>query len=421
MSFYLLACTDIRGEKVNVELPFREPPPVLAELYRTLEYVFRGEENDFITKQVEKSTRPSEPFTVSRVQRYEADTQAWVELTDVRQLRVHDQLYVFRKHATKADISTRRDIPAPRSSLYFSGLRSLDVAKLDAEHGMGPNHTENKSPSTPTIPYLVQQPGASFGTRSDNRRTTNDFSNPTPVYHANSSGGVASNGALVPATEHGRNVYSGLTEGITPEQVDVVFAVGDSNQRGYLTVRDLQGIFHACQIQFPMDVVEELHCFFAKEKRGEAVMTHQDFHDFAREFVQTVSVAYLRLGIHERQKVIEQEQRENAAAVDELQVQKKVLEERLEAVQRQLTKEQEKKARLRNELGELERANDPDYREQEQRLLNKEFSVFQYRQKLHQEENDYEQLAAERRRRAPSMALGNLPTQNGGYSCRPRE
>ncbi|EAN87970.1 hypothetical protein C3747_123g123 [Trypanosoma cruzi] len=410
MSFTVLACTDIRGEKVNVELPFREPPAALAELYSTLEHVFRGEEKDINTKRVEKSTRPSEPFTVSRVQRYEEDTQGWVELTDVRQLRVHDQLYVFRKHATRDDISSRRDIPAPRSSLYFSGLRLLDVAKVDAEHGMGLNHTGNRSPSTPIIPYLSQRPGASVGTRNANRRTTNDFSNTAPVFHANSSGGVTSNGTIVPATEHGRNVYFGLTEGLTSEQVDVVFAVGDSNQQGYLTVRDLQGIFHTCQIQFPADVVEDLHRFFAKEKRGEAVMTHQDFYDFAREFVQTVSVAYFRLGIHERQKVIEQERRENSAALDELQLQRKALEERLEAVQRQITKEQEKKARLRNELGELERTNDPDCREQEQRLLNKEFSVFQYRQKLHQEEKDYERLAAERRRRAPSMALGKLPT-----------
>lgn len=117
MAFSLLACTDILGEKVNVELPFNAPPATVDELYRTLERVFRGEEHDMKESRGEKSTRSSEPFTVSRLQRYEEEAQMWVELSDARQLQVQDQLYVFRKNATKADISTHREIPLPRTDL----------------------------------------------------------------------------------------------------------------------------------------------------------------------------------------------------------------------------------------------------------------------------------------------------------------
>ncbi|RNE99404.1 calmodulin-like protein containing EF hand [Trypanosoma rangeli] len=420
MSFDLLACTDIRGEKLNVELPFMEPPDSLAEFYCILERVFRGEENDVKKRKAETSIHPSEPFTVSRVQRYEEDTQTWLELNDVCELHLHDQLYVFRRHATRADISTQRDIPAPRKSSYFISCE-LGLANTAAEPKPNHNRTWETSPSPPLLSSVPLQSGASGVPRNENLKQNGGTLQTLPAHHTEYSVGVESNGAHMPTMEHGYSNLSAVREHLSSEQVGVVFAVGDSNHRGYLTLRDFQGMLNACEIQFPMEVLEEIHCCFAAEKRGEAVMGFQDFQNFVQEFAQTASVAYTRLGVRARQRDIEQEQRDNAAAVDGLQAEKKALEGRLEVVRRQLTRENEKEARLRNELDDLRGLDEADYREQEQRLLDKEVVVFQYRQKLHQEENDYERLVAERRRRKPNMSLGKLPVQIGGCSYKPRQ
>ncbi|RNF13402.1 calmodulin-like protein containing EF hand [Trypanosoma conorhini] len=422
MLFVVLACTDIRGEKLNVELPFREPPDSLAEFYRILERVFRGEENDVKAKKAETSTHPSEPFTVSRVQRYEEDTQMWVELGDVRQLHLHDQLYVFRRHATRADISTRRDIPAPRRSPYFFASRALGLANTSAEPELNLNRTSGASPSPPAYSSVPQRPLTSAVPRNEGRNSTNGTIQTLPVHQLEGSAGVTqSNAAPVPTVERRRSDPSTAKENLSSEQVGVVFAAGDSSHRGYLTLRDFQGMLNTCEIQFPAEAAEELHRCFATEKCGEAVMGFRDFQNFAREFVQTASVAYTRLVVRERQRVIEQEQRDNASALDGLQTEMKALEERLELVQRHIARNKEKETRLRSELDELRRLDYSDYREQEQRLLSKEVVVFRYRQKLQEEESDYERLVAERRQQGPNMSLGQGPVQAGGYSYEPRE
>ncbi|ESL08685.1 hypothetical protein TRSC58_03609 [Trypanosoma rangeli SC58] len=420
MSFVVLACTDIRGEKLNVELPFREPPESLAEFYHILERVFRGEENDVRERMAETSMYPSEPFTVSRVQRYEEDTQTWLELNDVCELHLHDQLYVFRRHATKADISTQRDIPAPRRSSYFISCE-LGLANTVAELKPNLNRPWETSPSPPLPSSVPLRSGASGAPRDENLKTNSGTLQALPLHHTEYSVGVKGKSAHLSTMEHGYSNLSAVREHLSSEQVGVVFAVGDPNHRGYLTLRDFQGILNACEIQFPAKVVEEIYRCFAAERRGEAVMGFQDFQSFVQEFVQTASVAYTRLGVRARQRVIEQEQHDNAAAIDGLQAEKKALEGRLEVVQRQLTRENEREARLRNELDDLRGLDEADYRDQEQRLLDKEVVVFQYRQKLHQEENDYERLVAERRRRKPNASLGKIPVQIGASSYTPRE
>nr|CCD15771.1 hypothetical protein, unlikely [Trypanosoma congolense IL3000] len=121
MVFVLLACSDICGKKVNVTLPFENPPKSLEELYRVVEQVFRGEEKEMkqSTEGGNYDSRPSEPFTCRRIQRYDDDKRAWVEITNEKQLCACDQLYVFRKNATKADISQERELPEPRNTAHF--------------------------------------------------------------------------------------------------------------------------------------------------------------------------------------------------------------------------------------------------------------------------------------------------------------
>ncbi|KEG13121.1 calmodulin-like protein containing EF hand [Trypanosoma grayi] len=426
MVFVLLACTDIRGEKINVELPLDERPTSIGELQRTLEQVLQGEESAMKQVAAEKATRPSEPFTVSRLQRYEEDTQSWSDLRDTHSLCAYDQLYVFRKNPTRADISAQREVPAPRRSPYFRAPNAAAEAAADTESQRGIRRRSMGNNDSQSPPIMIRQMpssaaegglrGGESGTSRGNAATT------SPERRIERHGELPSGGALVPTVERAHSAVAGSRERVVQEQVDAVFGIGDQTQRGYLTVRDFQSIFHASQIRFPPDVVEDIHRFFAKDKRGEPIMSFQDFHAYARDFVQTISVAYSRLNNHERQRVVEQEWRATTTAVDELHAQKKALEERLGAVQRQLMREQEKKACLQNEADELRRAADPEQREEEQKLLDKEVSVFRYRQKLRQEEVDYERLAAELllRRRAPSAAVGHSPTQNTSDRYGPR-
>ncbi|KAH9583998.1 BILBO1 [Trypanosoma melophagium] len=408
MVFTVLACTDILGAKINIELPFDELPAKIDELHRTLEGVFRAEEKAMrqqdSTTLNGKTRPPSEPFALSHVQRYEDDKQAWTALKDVRQLRAYDQLYVFRKHATKADISAQREIPAPRTTIFFP-------PRYTAGRVLGGGFSKSAQPQSLSSPLLRQGEGkegpslsTSPNTRSGERVHSNgDSYTPLMRRRENRAGSPNGGGNLVSSRDH---THNGCTEthtgDIVQDQVDTVFGIGDPTHKGYLTLRDFQNIFRACQIQFPSDVVEDLHRSFAKEKRGEPVMSFHDFHSYARDFGQAINIIYSRWKNQERGRILEQAQRDAASNVDDFQMQKRALEERLEAIKKQLEREQEKQARLQNEADEIRRFSNNDYRMQEQKLLDKEVSVFKYRQKLHQEEIDYERLAEERRRRTPN-------------------
>ncbi|ORC89794.1 calmodulin-like protein containing EF hand [Trypanosoma theileri] len=444
MVFPVLACTDIRGVKINVELPFDEPPASLHDLHKTLEDVFRGEENAIRHQDTtiqNGKTRPSEPFTLSRVQRYEDDKQTWSELKDVRQLRAYDQLYVFRKNATKADISVQREIPAPRNSLYFPSRQT-------AGKGLGRNSSERgtQQPSSLSSPPPLLPQGQGQGqeekkyqdhpllsisstTQGGDNIHSNGISHTPPppsssllMRRTENHFGSPNGGPLGPSRDQTHNGFAeSYTGPLIQDQIDTVFGIGDPTHKGYLTVRDFQSIFHACQIQFPPDVVEDLHRSFAKEKRGELIMSFHDFHSYARDFAQAINIAYSRWKNQERQKTLEREYHNANSTVDDLQMQKRALEERLEAIKKQLEREQEKKARLENEADEMRRLSNPDYRMQEQKLLDKEVSVFKYRQKLHQEEIDYERLAEERRRRTPSAMPDHLQAKSSVDRYGPRD
>lgn len=412
MVFVILACTDIFGEKINVELPFTEPLASLNELYRALEHVFCFEEGHMRQTKMEGPRRVSEPFTVSRVQRYSDDRHMWVGINDVRDVQEHDQLYVFRKNATRTDISKQREIPPPRSTPYLQTFYAAS-STMNPEGKVCANFTETAKASLYSPPFMTRQSEfpATFRTSGQNHLDGMDHNSPTRFRGYSTC--VTDNGATALTVECSRNNVFSHTVCPSVEEMDAVFRIGDSDQKGYLTARDFQRVFCFCQIEFSSDVVEELYRGFAKEKEVEPVMSFQDFCNYAREFVQTVGVAYTRLRTQERQKVIEQEQRESAAVVAELQMEKTTLVERLKTVQKQLAEEQERQSRLRDEANELGRARDPEYCEQEQRLLDKEVSVFRHRQRLRQEEMDYERLAVERQRRIPNVALKEISSGNG--------
>nr|CCC95434.1 unnamed protein product [Trypanosoma congolense IL3000] len=162
-----------------------------------------------------------------------------------------------------------------------------------------------------------------------------------------------------------------------------------------------------CHIDFPFQSVDDIYRVFADERDGERAMTIRNFYEFAHSFGQTINIAYNRYNNERRYRVLEQEQRTAEATLEELQKQKRVLEERLEEVQRHFQREQDKRARMQSEADELRMAKDPALREEEQLLLDKEVSVFQYRKKLLQEEVDYEKLIEERRRRSEAV-MGHI-------------
>ncbi|KAH9586146.1 hypothetical protein LSM04_005192 [Trypanosoma melophagium] len=69
----------------------------------------------------------------------------------------------------------------------------------------------------------------------------------------NRAGSPNGGGNLVSSRDH---THNGCTEthtgDIVQDQVDTVFGIGDPTHKGYLTLRDFQNIFRACQIQFPL-------------------------------------------------------------------------------------------------------------------------------------------------------------------------
>lgn len=383
-------------------MPFERPPESLDELYRVVEQLFRGEETD-IKRTVdggEYRTRPSEPFTCRRIQRFDDETRTWVEVTSEKQLAPYDQLYVFRKNATRADISTERELPEPRSSIHFpqtdGRLNGLYTSNANRRASTATVSHLTSSPHTPT----TQQQTASSSRRGGESRRYS-LSREREKSRVTSS-------SCVPECIGGNGSPQGFdinarADKVVRKHVEAVYSIGDACKKGYLTAREFQGIFRSCHIDFPFDAIDDIYRVFADDRDGDRAMTIRNFYEFAHSFNQTVNIAYARFSNERRQQVVEQEQRGAESALEELQKQKRILEERLEEMQKQIVKEQERRARLQNEADELRMSRDPSLREEEQRLLEKEVSVFQYRKKLLQEEVDYEKLVAERRRRSAAV------------------
>lgn len=468
MSFIILACSDIRGQKVNLEFPFDAPPQTLEALRSVLEHTFRLEEDAIKQSMGVTDVRACEPFTISRLQRYEDDTQSWSELTQPQQLQTYDQLYVFRKNSTKADISAQRELPAPRRSVFFTpageaaAVGGVGPALAHTPPSSGPagsSQTVPPAPSSfspqPPFPYSSSSPAAGAGVGAGYppastypalaRGVGGTASAPVAIAGSGDGDGVGGRARSSPgrfgdvngvdgrpsgttasttalnelSAVGGTGTYYYYKERTTPERIEYLFRLADQGGLGYLPLKAYETIFRASDIRFPPEVIRDLHQRFARGLGGSAVggggetgMLLEDFQCYGEIFPVAVNVAYQRLTNHEREDALRQAQRDNARAVDGLRQQVKDLEARLAAAKRELQNEEAKRNQLAEDLQELTMQRDPDYCSEEQRLLDKEVSVFHYRERLSKEERDYERLALERRKRT---------LMHGGPTSSPRE
>lgn len=563
MAFTLLACSDIRAQKINLELPFEAPPCSLDDLRAIVQAVFRSEETALKQSRGITDARPCEPFILSRVQRYDDDTQRWFDVTSISQLQPYDQLYIFRKSSAKDDISPQRELPAPRLSPYFAievkqkthshssnnqsreSERDVD-GREDAAVGEDASrsgrirrrvHRSHRSPrgggQSPTSRRLLEEGGlrnsgrphvassmpsvhsgsdgvARRGHYHDERETahtgaavyhedsdahdTHSFhvhshtptGNTTPSAHRMgqahvgrgygasamesyvSMPGHARTNAEVMAGRSPRRARSGsrgggldelprttasasapyslrnggaadksisashsylgglrsavssatmhpcVSEGVRLEQVRYLFELADETRSGVVTLSGWEGVLRSAEIHFPLEVVHDLFQRFARQERGRCVWMLEDFHSYAEAFPVAVSVAYQRLTNRVRAESLRQDQLSNAREMAALQKQLADLEARLSATRSDLIREEQRHAQLQDEMAALTRQQDTTYCREEQTVLDKEVSVFRYRERLAREERDYERLALERQRRTAYYAGGTPESTRGG-------
>ena len=148
--FTILACADLQGGKVNLELTFPALPNI-GELTRRAEEVFGNEVRAL------GGQDPGYHFTVNRVQIYDDVVLKWVDLISTQQLHEYDQVYVFQPQ-TPWHIDTQQDLPAPRppSAPVAGGAPQSSVHGGGAAWpvagpvGPSPAHPGGERPNIPT-------------------------------------------------------------------------------------------------------------------------------------------------------------------------------------------------------------------------------------------------------------------------------
>jgi hypothetical protein len=452
MSFTIVACSDIRAQKVNIELPFECPPPSVEVLRNVLESVFRQEEEAIKRDMGYTDVRPCEPFTINRLQRYDDDTQSWSEITSIDMLQTYDQLYVFRKNSTKADISTQRELPAPRPSEFFVDPTATTAAMASGRAGsrVGGGQPELAAQSSFHTPRAGNRPNDHNGSRYD--------VSPASQPRVSGGGSPYAAGAAAPPLSSSRpsgRAYGGPVGGdlgpypastalpgtgrtsplagaaastaasspsyyykerTTPERVEFLFRVGSQPNGGtVLTEKTFEHIFRLANIAFPVEVHQDLFAHFANSGAGVAVggtMNYEGFQEFATYFPVLMNITYQRITNQDREEAIRSAQRDNGKQLEHARRQVQELEARLTAARKTAQEAEQRQARLQEDLYDINMQRDPDYCRDEQKLLDKEVSVFKYRERLSREEQDYERLAIERRKRAvaaSARARSNSP------------
>lgn len=417
MSFTLMACTDIRGQKVNIELPFEQPPSSMEVLRSTLEHLFRREEEAIKYSMGYTDMRACEPFTINRLQRYDDDSQRWADVTSIDVLQTYDQIYVFRRNSTKADISTQRELPPPRMSEFFhdpaapgsfhtprgsSRMKENGTAAASVPTSGDYGGSASPNQARPSAGSSLYRGGGASGSAPAARPPERyPEADPYPV-----SAPPPTSAAALPTPPPSSSFY--YKERTTPERVEYLFSFGSQrNGSAFLTEKAFEHIFLVASVAFPVEVLQDLFAHFATRGDGgvgTATMSQESFQEFATYFPVLVNIAYQRITNRNREEAIRAAQLDNSKQVKQARCQLQELEARLEAARKEVQEAEQREARLQEDLYDISMQRDPEYCQDEQKLLDKEVSVFKYRERLSREERDYERLAIERRKRAVAAA-----------------
>lgn len=395
MAFILLACAEVRGEKLNIELPF-EARPTIADLMEVIERVFRFEASNATQSSPSQSRDASEPiFTIACVQVYADDARHWADLTSPHQLHMYDQLFVVRKYMQPSE-GARKEIPRPRVTQYFAG-RAASVSM----------------PPVPRVAVSSSLPQSARGMSSTTFGTPRD-----PPF--DSSRRVAANSEDVPGSARlggggGGSLYvapvgavsaavsQALLEGnATPQEIlRVVFEAADKRRHGVITSYDLGTLFRQLSIHVQPEALDEMFSAFAQsgQNRGaqDTVMSLKDFSVWAESYESTLHSMFERIISIEKEHRLNDAQRDSATKIAELGRQKQEMEDALRRLDQDLHREHDRKRSLEDELDELLRDRQVDSTE-DQVVIDKEIRVLHHRFLLRQEENDFAQVASSKRR-----------------------
>eukprot|EP01062_Namystynia_karyoxenos_P060527 TRINITY_DN52153_c0_g1_i1.p1 TRINITY_DN52153_c0_g1~~TRINITY_DN52153_c0_g1_i1.p1 ORF type:complete len:389 (+),score=135.96 TRINITY_DN52153_c0_g1_i1:85-1167(+) len=111
--FIVQVCADLRGRKVNLELPFPSGPPGVNELTRAADDAFTAE----LQHELGDSQRGSDAatFRTVRMQVFDDTALQWTELSSSAQLAKHRcQVYAFRPTTGDQPADVQQAMPSPR-------------------------------------------------------------------------------------------------------------------------------------------------------------------------------------------------------------------------------------------------------------------------------------------------------------------
>ncbi|CUI14782.1 SMC domain-containing protein, putative [Bodo saltans] len=422
MAFVLLACAEVRGEKLNLELPF-EGRPTISDLLEVVERVFRFEASNAIQSSPTSQRDSSEPiFTIAAVQIYADESRHWAELTSPHQLHMYDQLFIVRKYIPLSE-GARKEIPRPRTSQYFAG-RAASVS-------MPPPPRVASSSSQPQSARGVpqQQPvAATSGSYSTTPRSGNDSRRGEDLLPARGVSALAAagnnnngqTGGVLSAT-----ISQALLEGsATPQEVlRVVFEAADKRRHGVITSYDLGSLFRHLAIHIQPEALDEMFTTFAQsgQSRGsqDTVMSLKDFSAWADSYESTLTSMFERIISLEKEHRLGEALRDAATKITDLARQKQELEEAIRRLDQDLHREHDRKHSLDDELDELLRDRQIDASE-DQVVIDKEIRVQHHRFLLRQEENDFAQVTSNSKRRSGTVSRSySTQSMNGQISGTP--
>lgn len=410
MAFVLLACAEVRGEKLNLELPF-EARPTVADLMEVIERVFRFEASNAIQSSLTPQRDASEPiFTISSVQVYADDARHWAELTSPHQLHMYDQLFVVRKYIPLTE-NARKEIPRPRVSQYFAG-RAAPVSMPPPPRASSSQpqtaRTAASYSATPRTTVGSEYHGADVVIPPPQHRRHEEVAPTYASVRGGSSGGAAGGVLIKEGGVMSASINQALLEGsATPQEIlRVVFEAADKRRHGVITSYDLGSLFRQLAVHVQPDALDEMFTTFAQsgQSRGspDTVMSLKDFAVWAESYEATLSSMFERIISIEKEHRLNEAQRDAASKITDLSRQKQELEDALRRLDGDLHREHDRKRSLEDELDELLRDRQSDTAD-DQVVIDKEIRVQHHRFLLRQEENDFAQVASNSKRRSGTV------------------
>eukprot|EP00760_Papus_ankaliazontas_P002996 PhM_4_TR11374/c0_g1_i1/m.4476 len=378
--YTLLACGDMFGEKINLELTF-PAMPTIGELTRKVEDVFRAEAD---IKRPVNFPREYE-FRVARLQIYDDVLLKWVDLVTATQLHEYDQLYAFQPQSPW-HIDVQKDLPPPRPpTAQFS--RGAPTPQQQSFQQPQPGYQQSQHQPSP------------YGASPNNYNTASASS--YPAYSPNRMDG----GAVPPYNNNSVNYGYGAPAASPHQQppqpssvprgpsqyasddekIRVVFGEIDANHDGYISLAELRDGFHARGIDFTEATVGDL--FHRTDANQDGVLSLAEFQNFARRFPNTLDSLFFRCGGNGTESSREIEERMREQKNREQQLLQEL--ERVRQESSTLESRRAEEAEVARRQAEQRRMLD----EQERQLLQKEYELQRQRDALRQSEAEFLQSA----------------------------